>query len=169
MQPSPVRLGWYAEVGRSHAGSRFLYHLACPDLHARHRGVAIGMEYSGMSTTTRLSEARLELALPGAPGPVQEWVGSPANSLDAPPKSGLWSGRPQVIYAEYKPRLTGPELRARYRGAAMAAAPDEGYPRKVARSSAPTALRDRAGKLGQFWWSALVVAAVVFSAGTPVF
>jgi hypothetical protein len=120
-----------------------------------------------MSATTRLSEARLEHALPGAPRPVHEWVGAPANSLDAPPTRGLWSGSPQVIYAEYKPRLSGPELLAKYQRGTTA--PDEGSRREVDRSSARATLRGRSDKLRQFWWSALVVAAVAFSAGTPVF
>lgn len=123
-----------------------------------------------MSTTTRLPEARLELAPPSAPGPVHEWVGTPANSLGAPSKSGSWPGSPQVIYAEYKPRLSGPELLARYQGAAMSAPamPAEGSRPKVDRSSAWVALRDRVGRPRQLWWLALVVAALAFSAGTPV-
>ena len=122
-----------------------------------------------MSTITRLPEARLELAPPGGQGPVQDWVGTPANSLDAPSKSGLRSGSPQVIYAEYKPRLSGPELLARYQRASVTAVPDRGFRPKVDRSPAPTTLCDRAGRLRQGWWSALVVTALAFSAGTPVF
>lgn len=133
------------------------------------RGVAICPENSGMSATATTSELHLELAMPGAPGPLHDWVGPPANSLDAPPKSRLWSGRPQVIYAEYRPRLSGPELLAKYRGTAMAAAPDEGSRREVNRLSARSVLRYRVGKLRQSWWSVLVVAAVAFAASTPVF
>ena len=169
LKPSPVRLGWYGDVRRSHAGSTRLCHLACPGLCPTHKGVAICPGHSGMSATTRLSEARLELALPSAPRPVHEWVGTPANSLNAPPHTALWSGMPQVLYAEYKPRLSGPELPARYRGAVVTVAADEPSRGEADRPSARSALRDRADRLRRSWWSALVVAAVAFSAGTPVF
>lgn len=122
-----------------------------------------------MSATTRSPDTCLDLSLPRTQHSVHLWIAAPANSPDAPPISQSWPAPPQVIYAERRPRLSGPELLAKYGGAAATAAPAE-HSRPIAdRPATRAAPRDKAGRLRHLWWLALVVADAAVSAGTPVF
>jgi hypothetical protein len=128
-----------------------------------------------MSGTAGSSNVSLVLALPVGRPFVQRWVAVSANSPDVPARR-IWPAYPQVIHAEYKPRLTAEELRALQRRAvagALATSPAEVAgsigDREARRSSATGA--HRSGNCRAWWssWPAPVLAAAVLWMGTPLF
>ena len=108
-----------------------------------------------MNETRELMSALFDVVLPASEQPAQAWMGSPANCVEAPrrstPPDFKTPSRPVVIYAEWRSRLSGPELKARHRAQMPSPEPAMAAPP----SSLPTD-KEHLCRVG--WWPALTVA-----------
>ncbi|TNC65151.1 hypothetical protein [Rubellimicrobium roseum] len=119
-----------------------------------------------MSDFGGLPRARLDLAWPAGERLVQQWIGVPANRAEPPrsspdlPTLPTASGKPQVIFAEYRPRLSGPELLAKHKGLPRMLRP--------VLPTRPVRQNTHHRRLTMAWWPMVAVAAMLLSAGTPL-
>ena len=121
-----------------------------------------------MSGLPESCQAPLDLAMPGAQRSVQRWVGTVANSPDAPIRT-VPAPQPLVIYAERKPRLSRSELLARHDLADEAPAP-AGRPRLSVVGTPEQPAPRQAWPSGSrlIRWLAVTAVALVAIVGAPL-
>jgi hypothetical protein len=110
------------------------------------------------------SQAHMERA-PGYEHEDQPWIGAALSHLQAPaPAASLHPlPAPIVIYAQHRPRLSGPELLARYAGTVPARL--VGRPKPSASRRWP---RVMAGVPRAAWWAAVALGAITEAGGLPL-
>jgi hypothetical protein len=121
-----------------------------------------------MKAPSSRDEACLDLALPGAQRPVRDWVPEPANDPGLPIGTHCGSDLPQVIYAERRPCLSGPELLARHKGVALDEATREPSRPKSEREPVRGTKYSTVGQLRPVWWGALMVTTMALFVGSPL-
>jgi hypothetical protein len=126
-----------------------------------------------MQVPPETREVSIHLALPGADQCVREWMAPAANSPDMPLNRSLHReppvGPPAVIFAETKPRLSGPELLARHGGTGRASPHAQDAATTAVRRAVPAAKTSRAAVVRLYEWSARLLVAIAWLTGTPVF